>query len=110
MCVSVDMAGTSSVASQASRWYMKATGDVARYLGTLFQATFPAYYEKYERAFKAGVWNMEDPGPWIARAIVYKLQVLLHQDGMDDGPTASFPMGYFTGGALYLPDIGTKLA
>ncbi|KAK7012364.1 hypothetical protein R3P38DRAFT_2550174 [Favolaschia claudopus] len=53
---------------------------------------------------------MADPGPWIGRAIVYKLEVLEHVDGLDDGPTASFCVGDFAGGELYLSDIDVKLS
>jgi hypothetical protein len=68
----------------------------------------PQVYKKYQAAFDAGVWETADPGPWIGRAIVYKLQVLVHRDGKDDGPTASFPVGDFEGGEMYVPDLCAK--
>ncbi|KAJ8508340.1 hypothetical protein ONZ45_g9369 [Pleurotus djamor] len=71
---------------------------------------FPEYYAAYQAAFDAGVWMRADPGPWIGRAIVYKLQVLPHVDGKDNGPTACFPTGSFSGGEAYFPDLGIKLA
>lgn len=40
---------------------------------------------------------------------VYKLQVLPHIDGLDNGPTASFAAGFFTGGEMHLADQGLKL-
>ncbi|KAJ7861146.1 hypothetical protein B0H14DRAFT_2743132 [Mycena olivaceomarginata] len=79
-------------AALAVRYYYRATREVAIYLSCMFE---------YTKAFKAGVWEPADPGPWIGRAIVYKLQVSEHVDGLDDGPTASF---------CYLPDIGMKLS
>ncbi|KAJ7746089.1 hypothetical protein B0H14DRAFT_2985754 [Mycena olivaceomarginata] len=82
-------------AALAVRYYYRATRE---------------YHAKYTKAFKAGVWEPADPGPWIGRAIVYKLQVSEHVDGLDDGPTASFCVGDFEGGPMYLPDIGMKLS
>ncbi len=90
--------------------YYQATEPVAEFLAACFKASYPDYFETYSEAFKAGVWTTSDPGPWIARAIVWKLQVYTHQDGLDDGPTAIFNCGSYGGGELYLPDLGLKLA
>lgn len=75
----------------------------------MFEATFPDLYGEYQEAFEAGVWLQEDPGPFIGRAIIYKLQSKLHLDKNDVGPSASFPVGYFDGGEMLLPQLGTKL-
>ncbi|KAJ8517580.1 hypothetical protein ONZ45_g5228 [Pleurotus djamor] len=79
-------------------------------LKAYFKITFPEYYALYQEAFEAGVWMRVDPGPWLGKAIVYKLQVTPHVDGQDDGPTACYPTGYFAGGEAYFPDLGIKLA
>ncbi|KAJ7786968.1 hypothetical protein B0H14DRAFT_2956151 [Mycena olivaceomarginata] len=97
-------------AALAVRYYYRATREVAIYLSCMFEVAYPEYHAKYTKAFKAGVWEPADPGPWIGRAIVYKLQVSEHVDGLDDGPTASFCVGDFEGGPMYLPDIGMKLS
>jgi hypothetical protein len=76
----------------------------------MFRVAYPAYYEKYRLAFEAGVWEEADPGPWLGRAIVWKLQVYPHRDGLDAGPAACFPMGSFEGGQLYLPDLRLKFS
>lgn len=96
-------------AAMAANWYYKATREVAELLAAYFERAYPEYYEKYCEAFAAGIWNLEDPGPWLGRALVYKLQVLPHIDGLDNGPTACFPVGYFTGGAMHLSDLGLKI-
>lgn len=75
----------------------------------MFEGLFPDLYEKMQPAFKAGVWFEEDPGPWLGRAIVYKLQVEGHIDQNDMSPTASFPCGYFTGGEMQIPAVPVKL-
>ena len=71
-------------AALAVKHYYRATREVAIYLGCMFEVAFPEYHAKYTKAFKAGVWESADPGPWIGRAIVYKLQVSEHVDGLDD--------------------------
>ncbi|KAJ7930338.1 hypothetical protein B0H13DRAFT_1547700, partial [Mycena leptocephala] len=97
-------------AALAVRYYYRSTREVAIYLSCMFEVAYPEYHAKYTKAFKAGVWEPADPGPWIGRAIVYKLQVSEYVDGLDDGPTASFCVGDFEGGPMYLPDIGMKLS
>ena len=89
--------------------YYVATQQVAVILAGMFQAAFPEYYAKYRKAFFAGRWVPEDPGPWIGRAIVWKLQVGTHRDGLDEGPAACFPCGKYRGGNLCLPDLNAKL-
>ena len=79
--MSSEMVPGKCLASGAVRHYFKASATVAKMLAIMFEAVFPEEYEKYSKAFRAGVWYTEDPGPWIARAIVYKLHVNLHHDG-----------------------------
>lgn len=88
-------------------WY-RATSMVTKTLAIMFEELFPQVYEEYQRAFDAGVWIEEDTGPWLGRAIVYKLQGLVHTDAKDLSPTASFPCGFFTGGAMIVPQLGAK--
>lgn len=82
---------------------------MAKHLSACFKVAFPDYHEKYKAAFEAGVWMTDDPGPWLGRAIVWKLPVRTHMDGLDEGPTAIFNVGRYTGGNLDLPDLGVKL-
>ena len=103
------LGGHSACGAVAVRAYFRATRKVARMLAEMFKAIFPEEYERYKKAFDAGVWIREDPGPWAARAIVYKLDVSLHFDGLDGGPTATFPVGQYTGGAMELPQLNAKL-
>lgn len=94
----------------AVRWYFKVTRPVAILLAEYFRVCFPKQFHTYEAAFKAGIWEQADPGPFLGRAIVYKLQVKSHLDSLDgDGPAATFPMGSFVGGAMYWPDLEAKL-
>ncbi|KAH9910383.1 uncharacterized protein BXZ73DRAFT_109112 [Epithele typhae] len=85
------------------------TARVAAIFAGLFKALFPEEYVKYKAAFDAGSWIPHDPGPWLGRVIVWKLQVQLHWDGGDGGPTLTCPMGYFNGGEMEFPDLNTIL-
>jgi len=93
----------------AVRTYYTATSRISAKLAGMFKAAFPNYYHKYKKAFSAGVWVEEDQGPWIGRVIVWKLQVSLYRDGLDESPALCFPCGSFEGGELCLPDLEAKL-
>lgn len=110
MTPSADMTGKSCTQSQATDWYFCASAHVARILAGIFSVCFPKFYQLYRKAFDAGVWLTSDPGPWLGRAVVFKLQVYPHRDGLDGGPCASVPVGYFTGGEALLLDLDAKLA
>lgn len=85
------------------------TRSIALSLAAMFMVMFPKLYKEYQEAFDAGVWISDDPGPFLGRAIVYKLQGKLHKDRHDYGPSASFPVGLFTGGEMKFPQLQTKL-
>lgn len=94
----------------AIRQHFSFTADVAIKLAAMFQVLLPNTYVEYERAFQAGRWVETDPGPWLGRAIVYKLQVSLHHDRNDDGPSACFPCGIYLGGAMQIPQLQAKFS
>jgi hypothetical protein len=75
----------------------------------MFKVLFPDVYERYKAAFDAGVWEKDDPGPWLGRAVVYKLQVELHPDKNESGPSVSFACGNYTGGYMLVPQLLAKL-
>ena len=89
--------------------YFQESRPLAIFLGELFKHIFPKEYAQYMAAFEAGVWYPEDPGPWIGRTIVYKLDVKMHYDMQDGGPTATFPVGCFEGGYMELPTLKARL-
>ena len=99
-----------SLIAMAARYYLCATAGIADILGAYYKVAFPDQYQRYCQAFEAGIWHIEDPGPWLGRAIVYKLQVYPHQDKLDGGPAAIFNVGQYEGGHLYLTDLKMKLA
>ena len=108
MVPSSDMFGTGQGAMGVKSYFI-ATQKASAKLAAMFKAAYPVYYEKYKKAFAAGVWIEDDRGPWIGRAIVWKLQVGLHKDGLDEGPALCFPCGDFTGGEICLPDLDAIL-
>ncbi|KAF8236907.1 hypothetical protein L208DRAFT_1053825, partial [Tricholoma matsutake] len=91
-----------SSAAMAVNWYFQVTREIADLLSAYFKKAFPEYHKKYSEAFAAGCWSQVDPGPWLGQALVFNLQVLPHVDGLDNGPTACFPVGFFSGGDLIL--------
>lgn len=99
----------SSKGAMAVRSYFQATQHLSAQLAAMFRAAFPEYYEKYSKAFQAGVWYREDQGPWIGRVVVWKLQVGLHRDALDEGPALCFPCGAYEGGNLCIPDLDAVL-
>lgn len=88
--------------------YYKLTRAVADTLATMYEVLFPEEYQKLKPAFDAAQWFLQDAGPWVGRALVYKLQVELHIDDRDVGPSVSFPCGSFTGGQMNIPQFKAK--
>ena len=88
--------------------YYKLTRAVAETLAGMYEVLFPEEYERLKPAFEAGKWIIQDAGPWIGRALVYKLDVELHLDENDAGPSVSFPCGDFTGGQMMVPQFEAK--
>lgn len=82
---------------------------MAAIIGQALKATFPDFYKDYMKPFEAGVFFRHDPGPFLARALIYKLQGRLHKDRHDKGPSISFGVGDYRGGEMILPQLGLKL-
>ena len=99
--------GSTTVAAAGSHYSL--TESITRTIALAFKIVFPDWYDIYQDAFEAGVWFEDDPGPFLGRAIVYKLQSKLHRDRHDIGPSVSFPVGQFTGGEMVFPQLKTKL-
>lgn len=92
-----------------SHKFFSLTEEAAVVVGAWFKAIFPEDYERYRRAFVAGQWFAQDPGPFLGRAVVFKLQVGDHRDAADGGPSATFGAGHFTGGEMNFTDLETLL-
>jgi hypothetical protein len=94
----------------ATASHFSLTSDVAAMISIMFKTAFPKVYKQYKKAFDAGVWFRGDDGPMMARAVIYKLQGVLHVDTNDVGPSVSFGVGKYSGGEMKLPQLGAKLA
>ncbi|TFK65352.1 hypothetical protein BDN72DRAFT_773420 [Pluteus cervinus] len=94
----------------ALKEYYKRSDPIRELAAGMLHACDESMYQEYGTAFDAGVWEQQDKGPWLARAIVYKSQVELHRDNNDLGLSLSFACGHFTGGAMLFPELGLKLA
>lgn len=99
------MIGSSVRAAQVNAAYFAITRELAIIVAECFKVLFPKHYDQYKEDFERGVWDRTDPGPFLGRAVVFKLQVYLHQDGLDRGPTVSISAGYYAGGAMHFPDL-----
>ena len=98
----------SGIGLGAIRCWYRVTRPLALMLATIFKELFPKEYEEFKEAFEAGVWLEEDPGPWLGRAIIYKLNGLIHVDTNDKSPSVSFPCGKYTGGEMMVPQLDAK--
>ena len=89
--------------------YIRGTRPIAFHVGTFLEEIFPDWFTQYNNAFLAGRMFEDDPGPFLGRAIIYKLQGKLHKDQRDAGPSVSFGVGYYEGGEIYFPQLKAKL-
>jgi hypothetical protein len=57
--------------------YFKDTEELVLVLAAMFWVSFPEFYMKYYHTFQAGKWTVVDTGPFLGRAIVWKLMYAL---------------------------------
>nr|GAT45937.1 predicted protein [Mycena chlorophos] len=105
---SSDLAGPSGQAAMALRKYFKENRPMATVVGLALKTFYPVWYREFNARFPAGQFLPEAIGPYLALALVWKLQVALHADRNDAGVTTSTPNGYWTGGHLYVPHFKAK--
>lgn len=102
----------SCTSAMAWQGFFASTTDITHEVGIRFKYFSKTWYHNYRQAFQAGRFFDEetDPGPFLGRALVWKVQVEPHVDTKDKGPSAMFNSGYYKGGALYYPDLKLKIA
>ncbi len=67
-------------------------------------------YDLKQKVFRAGNFFPADlTGPYLMVAVLYKLQVDLHNDSNDEGLTLMTCGGRFTGGMLQVPQLGLNV-
>lgn len=71
----------------------------------------PENYARYQQAFESGhFYKLDvDPGPFLGRAVIWKMQLGLHKDMGDVGHSVSFGFGSYTGGHMIIPQLNLKL-
>ena len=85
-CPGGTYAGSNPIHLAIENYYI-ASSPVTQILAEYFKVLFPNAYKKFKAAFNAGQWVKGDPGPWLGRALIFKLQGSLHVDDKDEGPS-----------------------
>ena len=87
------------------------TYPVAEALKMIMEILLPQQAQDYQKAFDAGHWYSEDadPGPFLGRAVIWKMQLSLHKDAGDVGHSISFGFGSYTGAHMIIPQLNLKL-
>jgi len=93
-----------------ARSYVAVTAPQQKYLDMLLKAHAPREYVQLKKSAKAGRWVADsEEGCTLGLATIWKLQVGVHLDRKDWELCMIVCGGNFTGGALYLPDLGLCL-
>ncbi|KAJ3804585.1 hypothetical protein F5876DRAFT_82921 [Lentinula aff. lateritia] len=87
-------------------WY-KVTLESGNLLSSVFKQEWPDKWEEAMKYFKAGKWQAANPGPWVGKAIVYKLTSSIRPDKEDaeEYHIVTVPVGHFVGGHILFLDI-----
>ncbi|KAK7018053.1 hypothetical protein VNI00_018426 [Paramarasmius palmivorus] len=102
---SKDMIHTSSASTSVAHYY-QANDLLERHISTIIEVFFPHDHAVLAPAREAARVMNTSGGCYNARAIVFKLPLLLHCDDGDTTVSVSFASGRFTGGYLYIPQLG----
>lgn len=89
--------------------FYQRTRPVALALKAMMEVLLPETAARYQQAFEAGCCMEDDPGPFLGRAVVWKMQLSPHKDGGDVGHSISFGFGSYTGGHMIIPQLDLKL-
>lgn len=108
----MDLRGNGSAAdARTARNYIVATAPQQKYLDMLLKAHAPLEYAQLKKSAEAGRWITDSTeGCTLGLATIWKLQVGVHLDHKDWELCMIVCGGNFTGGELYLPDLGLCLA
>ncbi|KAK1227373.1 hypothetical protein PQX77_009637 [Marasmius sp. AFHP31] len=96
----------------ATRYFYQANETLEKCVEVAVNQFFPEIHDIGVKVREAGrtipTSDGQFCGMYLARAIIFKLQVLLHKDDNDFGVSTSFPCGYFEGGYLIVPQLKSK--
>ena len=100
--------GTTAVQRQINIWYEEAMGALHTIISAYFKRVWPNEFAKYQTAFQAGRWFDIKDCVFLGHAIVYKMQVRQHRDGLDRDICAILATGSYEGAHAIFPDIRVK--
>lgn len=93
-----------------SRRYKYATRQQAAYLDAILKELLPEEHGRLKRVQRAGRWLADDQyNCFLGVATIWKLQVGAHIDTKDYELSVITCGGNFSGGHMYLPDLGLCL-
>jgi len=84
------------------------TVEVQGVLDAIVESQFPKQWKALRKAHKAGKWSKHDYGPYLGHVLIWKLPSWVHLDGQDEGPTITFPNGFFERGYMDLLDFDLR--
>lgn len=92
----------------ANTTYYSQIQPIVEIICVLFMQIASALFSEMMKSAKATRLLPKMFGPFQTLAILYKLQIGLHNDSKDFGLTAMTNFGSYTGGALIIPVLGLK--
>lgn len=107
MTPSAVKSATQSLSQQA---FISRTSSTTLIASAICQAFFPATHKAALRHFKAGKYFEADTGPWLGRALGYKVPTTTHPDEGDSGTTFITSVGCYSGGCLEFLDLELTFA
>ncbi|KAF9007272.1 hypothetical protein BDZ89DRAFT_965696 [Hymenopellis radicata] len=103
-------AATNAAHYVAQDVFVERTQIITTIASALYKSFWPIEYEDARRTFKAGRYFRDDCGPWLGRAVGYKVPTTTHPDEGDKGPTFLTSAGSFTGGNLQIHNLQVQFS
>lgn len=98
-----------SAAHQVSQQvFVSRTNSITVIASAICKAFFPQQHKQATKIFKAGRWFDRDVGPWLGRAVGYKVPTTTHPDEGDSGTTFITAVGSYLGGYLEIHDLAVR--
>lgn len=88
---------------------MRHTEPLAEVVGLTYKLIEAQFHDHMQLSFQAGKLYESAVGPYLARALIYKLQVDAHLDRRDHGLSAMTNSGRYYRGYLYFPQFWMRV-
>ncbi|KAK1230754.1 hypothetical protein PQX77_006146 [Marasmius sp. AFHP31] len=96
----------SSTACTATAAFYETNSLIEQHISSIVKVFWPEHHEELERAREAARTLKSEGGCFNSCAIIFKLPLFLYCDDGDTDVSVSFPAGKFTGGYMYIPQLG----